>query len=259
MPSSEPPPESEPACRLCGGVLLESSGGVCVRCSSIGEGPGVNPGYEPTEIMTQRDERSASGAKCVRCGVTMITARADGWCEPCLAQAAVVPPAPELPSIPPVQIPGYRMLRPLGRGGMGVVWLAEQRATKQTVAIKFCREDRFSYGSDSSALRRFAWEMEVAARLSHPHIARVFGGGDIAGLPYCVMEYVEGADLAEHTRSRRLDRKAVVALMAQVAEAVQHAHQNGIIHRDLKPSGLPPVFDPLAMRVVVGFRGLGWW
>ncbi len=238
MAMSETPPESEPACRVCGGVLLESASGVCVRCSSIGGAQGIDPANESTAIMPPRDASAAPEAKCVRCGSTVVVSElsADSWCERCRSEAPTA--GPETAFTPPAELPGYRMLRRLGSGGMGVIWLAEQRATKQTVAIKFCREDRFSRDASSTALRRFEREMELAARLSHPHIARIFGGGDIEGIPYCVIEYVEGLDLAEYVCTHRLDREAVVALMVKVAEAVQHAHQNGIIHRDLKPSNI---------------------
>ena len=221
---------------------MESSGDVCVNCSSASNAETADFVEGVTALMPATKRPADTGAKCVRCGAALTDgASSDGWCERCRSGTADAPLAPKTPKpepVPPVEIPGYRMIRLLGRGGMGVVWLAEQRATKQTVAIKFCREDRFAFDPDSPALRRFEREMELAARLSHPHIARVFGGGEVEGLPYCVMEYVEGLSLAEHVRNHQLDRKAVVALMAKVSEAVQHAHQNGIIHRDLKPSNI---------------------
>ncbi|MGB8169716.1 MAG: protein kinase [Chthoniobacteraceae bacterium] len=187
--------------------------------------------------MPPRDAAHLSESKCLLCGVT-IDLHADSWCERCRAQVTTLPRAPELPATPPAEIPGYRMLRPLGGGGMGVVWLAEQIATKQAVAVKFCRSNRFAPVAGSPSLRRFEREMELSARLSHPHIARVFSGGDIEGIPYFTMEYVDGPDLAEYARLHQLDRKAIVTLVRRVAEAVQHAHQNGIIHRDLKPSNI---------------------
>jgi tetratricopeptide (TPR) repeat protein len=121
---------------------------------------------------------------------------------------------------------------------MGVVWLAEQLATKQLVAVKYCPGARFESGPNSRMAQRFERELELAARLSHPSIARVFGGGEVDGIPYSVMEYVEGTDLATHARAKQLDHRQIVALLAEIADSVQHAHQNGIIHRDLKPSNI---------------------
>ena len=214
------------SCPSCGVKLVGGSRAACVNCSAQGD---VETGLAGT-------------ARCLRCGVNLSSeASSAGWCDPCLssiANEAFAPLPPKPAPTPPVEIPGYRMIRYLGGGGMGVVWLAEQTATRQTVAVKFCREDRFAIEPDSRALQRFEREMELAARLNHPHIARVFGGGEVGSVPYCVMEFVAGCSLAEHVVEKKLDRKAIVALLAQVAEAAQHAHQNGIIHRDLKPSNI---------------------
>ena len=261
-------PGTHSSCPSCGVLLAGGHRGLCVNCSSQG---GVETGLAGSEVKRNLGrathvDASSGKARCLRCGATLTGgASSNGWCDQCLssiAEEAFAPLPPKPEPTPPVEIPGYRMMRYLGGGGMGVVWLAEQGATKQTVAIKFCREDRFAIDPDSRALQRFEREVELAARLSHPHIARVFGGGEVEGVPYCVMEYVEGLNLAEHVRTHPLDRKAVVALMARVAEAVQHAHQNGIIHRDLKPSnilvsakGQPKVLDFGLAKALEGTEG----
>jgi predicted Ser/Thr protein kinase len=132
----------------------------------------------------------------------------------------------------PARIGRYQVLRELGRGGMGVVYLAEQTAPRRQVAIK-----RLSITSEPSLRARFVREGELLARLSHPGIAQVIEADvDGAGHPYLVMEYVDGVDLARHATT--LPRAGRIALLAQIADAVEHAHARGVVHRDLKPSNI---------------------
>lgn len=143
----------------------------------------------------------------------------------------------------------YRLLRRLGQGGMGVVWLGERMdgAYEQQVAIKLLKR-----GMDSNAiLRRFLQERRILARLSHPHIVRLLDGGmSASGRPYYVMEYVDGSTITRHASERQADVRARVVLLAAAADAVAYAHANLIVHRDLKPSnvlvdrdGQPRVLD----------------
>jgi tetratricopeptide (TPR) repeat protein/predicted Ser/Thr protein kinase len=139
---------------------------------------------------------------------------------------------------PPEQIGRYRVLRTLGEGGMGVVYLAEQENPRRQVALKLLRP-----GTTSRArLERFRLEAQVLARLQHPGIAQVYeaGAADWAGdpQPFFAMEYVEGRPLIEYAAGRRLDVRARLRLIAQIALAVHHAHQKGVIHRDLKPANI---------------------
>jgi len=131
----------------------------------------------------------------------------------------------------------YRLLRLLGEGGMGVVYLAERTdgAYEQRVAVKLLKR-----GMDTHAvLRRFLQERRILARLTHPHIVRLLDGGMSAdGRPYYVMEYVAGHTISEHAAARRLGVRERVALLAQVADAVAYAHAQLIVHRDLKPSNV---------------------
>jgi serine/threonine-protein kinase len=121
----------------------------------------------------------------------------------------------------------YRLVRELGRGGMGVVYEAEDLELKRRVALKLLPE-----GEESAELRaRFAREAAAAARLAHPHIVAIYDA-----TPRCiVMQLVEGRPLSE---LRGADRRLVVALVRDAARAVHHAHVQGIVHRDLKPSNL---------------------
>jgi serine/threonine protein kinase/formylglycine-generating enzyme required for sulfatase activity len=135
-----------------------------------------------------------------------------------------------------IEIDGYRILRTLGRGGMGEVFLAEQiEPIRRLVAVKVLRGDMV----DAASLQRFVAEREALSRMEHPGIARILDAGSTAhDVPYLVMEYVQGQPITEWCDSRRLDLPARLTLLAEVCDAVQHAHQHGILHRDLKPSNV---------------------
>jgi len=131
----------------------------------------------------------------------------------------------------------YEILGPLGEGGMGAVYHARRNdeVFQKDVAIKVVKR-----GMDSAAiLRRFQRERRILARLEHPSIARVLDGGSTEdGLPYLVMEYVEGRNLLDYAGEQRLDLAARLRLFSQVCEAVEYAHQKQIVHRDLKPNNI---------------------
>ena len=136
----------------------------------------------------------------------------------------------------PTQIGTYRILDKLGEGGMGTVYLAEQRgAIRRTAAVKVLK-----LGLDSKdVLLRFEMERQALAIMDHPSIARVFDAGlTDTGQPFLAMEYVPGVPITEFCNKQRLDLKARLALFLQVAEGVQHAHHKGVIHRDIKPNNV---------------------
>ena len=138
-------------------------------------------------------------------------------------------------------IPGFKILQDLGVGGMGVVYLAEQREpVRRLVALKVIKR-----GMDSrQVLRRFELERQALAMMSHDLIARVFDAGTTdQGQPYFVMEHVAGVPLTEHCDKYRLSIRERLDLFEQVCAGVQHAHQKGIIHRDLKPSNILVTMD----------------
>ena len=130
----------------------------------------------------------------------------------------------------------FRLLRPLGEGGMGRVFGAEQEApVRRRVALKLMRPGLWG----ASLRARFARERQALAAMSHPAIARVFEAGSTAdGQPWVAMELIDGAPITVHCDERRVPVAGRVRLMAQVARAVQHAHQKGVLHRDLKPSNV---------------------
>lgn len=143
--------------------------------------------------------------------------------------------APETDDLLPEAIGPYRVLKLLGHGGMGRVYLAEQKdGQRQRVAVKILRP-----GLDSRELvRRFHAERQILARLEHPYIAKIFGGGSSDGRPYIVMEPVDGLPIDRYCDERRLSVTARLDLMRKVCDAVHFAHRNLVIHRDLKPANI---------------------
>lgn len=139
------------------------------------------------------------------------------------------------PPAAPGVIEGYRILRELGRGGMGVVHLAVQESTKRQVALKVLLEGPFA---STKARRRFEREVELAALLDHPGIVAVLDSGLAQGRHYFAMRYVDGQRLDRYVRERGLSPRDTLALFVRVCDAVAHAHRHGIIHRDLKPSNI---------------------
>ena len=129
----------------------------------------------------------------------------------------------------------YSVVREIGHGGMGRVFLADRAdgQFEQLVALKLVRSGQFG----SEILGRFLRERQILARLQHPNIARLLDGGVTDdGRPYFAMEYVEGEPITTYCDGRGLDVRERLALFALVCDAVQYAHQNLVVHRDLKPS-----------------------
>lgn len=139
-------------------------------------------------------------------------------------------------SVPRDAIGPYTLIRKLGEGGMGQVWLAEQsEPIRRQVALKLIRSGIF----DDALLRRFQAERQSLALMDHPAIAKVFDAGATPeGQPYFVMEYVPGEPITAYCDRRKLTISERLELFIKVCEGVQHAHQKAIIHRDLKPANI---------------------
>ena len=137
--------------------------------------------------------------------------------------------------VPLRQLGPYRIVRVLGEGGMGVVYLAERVDLGTRVAIKVLRDAWVS----PTRRARFAIEQRMLARLNHPFIARLYDAGTLDdGTPWFVMEYVEGVPLCQYCDEARHSLQERLRLFRDVCEAVQHAHQHLVVHRDLKPSNI---------------------
>jgi serine/threonine protein kinase len=146
----------------------------------------------------------------------------------------------------------YRLLRVIGEGGFGVVWLAERREPMvQRVALKIIKPGMDSRG----VIARFEQERQALAVMDHPNVAKVFDGGVTdRGLPYFVMEHVQGEAITSFCDRQRYTIRQRLELFVHVCEAVQHAHHKGIIHRDIKPSNvLVTLKDGHAIPKVIDF------
>jgi serine/threonine protein kinase len=156
----------------------------------------------------------------------------------------------------PERIGRYRILRECGRGGMGVVYEAEQESPSRRVALKVIRTGVVS----GELLRRFRNEAEVLGRLQHPGIAQIFEAGSFdvgdGGQPFFAMEYVDGTELPRYASDQALDTNARLALFTRICDAVQYAHEQGVIHRDLKPDNVL-VVGPAGATTGAGTSKLG--
>jgi len=133
------------------------------------------------------------------------------------------------------EVSSYKILAKLGEGGMGTVWRAIQLSTQREVALKVLGA---SMSGSKKAIAYFEREVELASRLEHPNIARVYDSGVHKGLYYYAMELVDGLSLDKYVEQHNLAQQQILELMRTVCQAVQHAHQRGIIHRDIKPTNI---------------------
>jgi len=133
------------------------------------------------------------------------------------------------------QLGPYRVVRPLGQGGMGVVFLAERQDLGNRVAIKLLRDAWLS----PARRERFASEQRMLAQLNHPSIAQLYDADVLTdGTPFFVMEFVEGVPLTDYCTQNKCSLESRLKLFRSVCEAVQYAHAQAVIHRDLKPSNI---------------------
>ncbi len=185
-------------------------------------------------------------AACPRCGTALGSSDPAGLCPVCLIQSALESRSggDEVGIEVALQASGggdgdfgsYHVIRLVGEGGMGSVYLAEQREPIcRRVALKVVKS-----GMDTSqVLARFDHERQALALMDHPNIARIFDAGvTTTGRPYFVMEYIDGASITEYCDGRRCSIGTRLTLFLAICRAVQHAHQKGVIHRDLKPSNV---------------------
>ena len=183
---------------------------------------------------------------CPRCEAELTSGDPEGLCPACLIQGALLSSSSgEFCAETPAPTPGaaldddygrYRIIEFLGEGGMGTVYLAEQREPiRRRVALKVVK-----FGMDTAGvLARFANERQALAMMDHSSIAQIFDAGATSkGRPYFVMEYIDGAPITRFCDRTRMTTRARLALFLAVSDAIHHAHRKGVIHRDVKPSNV---------------------
>ncbi len=190
---------------------------------------------------------------CPKCGAELPTDAPGGICPKCLMQAGLtseqdagpgpdmkpatrtsgfVPPAPEELA---KHFPQLEILELLGRGGMGAVYKARQPGLDRLVAVKILPPE---VGADPDFAERFKREARALAKLSHQNIVSVFDFGQADGLYYFIMEYVDGANLRHVIETGAVKPEEALAIVPQICEALQFAHDEGIVHRDIKPENI---------------------
>jgi serine/threonine-protein kinase len=159
-----------------------------------------------------------------------------------LSRAKSLRPGHPVPEAAPPPLPGggqlgpYRLLEKIGQGGMGAVYRALHQRLEKVVALKVLPAASLHKAPD---VARFEREMRAVGKLNHPNIVRATDAGEAAGVPFLVMDFVEGVDLHELVRREGpLPVAAACELVRQTAEGLQHAHEHGLVHRDIKPSNL---------------------
>ena len=186
---------------------------------------------------------------CPRCGTTLGPGVAQGLCPKCVlaagfeTQAATEPSAEAVrePAAVPgivelaVHFPQLEIVDLLGRGGMGWVYKARQKNLDRVVALKVLPPE---VGRDPAFAERFQREARALARLNHPNIVAIYDFGLAGPYFYFVMEFVDGANLRQLERSRRLSPEEALVIVPKICEALQFAHDEGIVHRDIKPENI---------------------
>jgi hypothetical protein len=182
---------------------------------------------------------------CPRCGAPLRADAAEGLCPGCLLSLALHPTAgatarpagfepPEPAALAP-HFPHLEIQALLGRGGMGAVYKARHLKLDRLVALKILAPEA---GRDPAFAERFLREARVLARLDHPGIVAVYDFGESGGLYFLVMQLVEGTDLRQVLRAGRVSPREALAIVPQLCEALQYAHDHGVVHRDVKPENI---------------------
>ena len=182
---------------------------------------------------------------CPNCGTPLPHDAPAGLCPKCLLEAGFASnsgaPNPTLGFTPPEPaeiarfFPQLEIIELIGFGGMGVVYRARQKALDRVVALKILPAHA---GRDAAFAERFNREARALARLSHPNIVGIFDFGHADGLYFFLMEFVDGVNLRQLLAARQLSAREALAIVPQICDALQYAHDEGVVHRDIKPENI---------------------
>ena len=177
---------------------------------------------------------------CGKCGSKIFADAPQGFCSLCLFQSGLGPLSDEEnESLDPREMPtnfdDYQLLNEIGRGGQGVVYRARQKSLNRTVALKIIG---VGHWATEAHLKRFRLEAEAAARLNHPYIVPVHEIRERGGYCYFSMNFVEGGQLDQVVKERKISVRRAAELIAKLARTVHYAHEHGILHRDIKPGNI---------------------
>jgi predicted Ser/Thr protein kinase len=185
----------------------------------------------------------AEPTQCPKCGTPLVPAADGPACPRCLLEAGLesggaagaagaTAPSPEEMG---KHFPQLEILELLGQGGMGIVYKARQRSLDRLVALKVLAPES---AREAGFADRFSREARTLARLQHPNIVGVHDFGSVDGLFYLVMDFVDGANLRQAIRAGKLSPREALAIVPQVCDALQYAHDQGVVHRDIKPENI---------------------
>ncbi len=187
---------------------------------------------------------------CEICGSSLEVDMPSGFCPACLLATAL--DSPDVPASGS-RIEDYELLNEIARGGMGIVYRAQQRTPSRIVALKMILPVHLR---SSGAVNRFRAEAEAAASLDHECILPIYSVGEQDGTPFYSMKFAEGGPLSVRIENYRTKPHETAALIAKLARAIAYAHERGILHRDLKPGNI--LFDGAGKPYVSDF-GLAKW
>src|SRR5580658_454232 len=193
--------------------------------------------------MSEAETEKNMPKTCPQCGATLPAGALEGLCPACLLRqgAETGPPPEQLPFQPPSVeevarlFPQLEILSFIGKGGMGAVYQARQRSLDRLVALKILPAQA-AVGPGFG--ERFNREARALARLNHPNIVAVYEFGQVNGLPYFLMEFVDGLNLRQLEQAGKLTPREALQIVPQICEALQFAHDEGIVHRDIKPENI---------------------